>query len=244
MAEQDVLSVQAQIDANPQLTRALADLAAAVQRNGPKDPAYHDAFMRAKQAVQGMNLQVPHDYVLNPHTGRLEKKNFLNRNWEWVVPTIFGANVAAASGAIPGISGAGSAATHASAAGAVPELGMDAIPSVLGPGASESASAYPYLAGAGGSAAASGLGKAAGSAAAGAGGSLMDAALSGLAGLPALFGNRGPSAEENALTAQAQRLLQQQERRTTYQDPLFEAVTQMAYGLLPQRPGGYPGGGK
>ena len=61
----------------------------------------------------------------------------------------------------------------------------------------------------------------------------LKAVLGGLAGLPGLFANRGPSDEERAYQAQASRLLRQQEQRTQFQNPLYEAVTRMAYGLQP-----------
>lgn len=70
----------------------------------------------------------------------------------------------------------------------------------------------------------------------------LKAAMAGMAGLPGVLGNNGPGSEENELIAQAKRLLAQQEARTQYADPLYKATMQMAYGLLPNRPGGYPGG--
>jgi hypothetical protein len=69
----------------------------------------------------------------------------------------------------------------------------------------------------------------------GLGDSAIRAALSALAGLPGLLSSQnGPSDEERAYQAQATRLLGQQEQRTQYQNPLYSAVTKMAYGLLPQ----------
>lgn len=62
---------------------------------------------------------------------------------------------------------------------------------------------------------------------------LLNAAFSALAGLPAMLGKNGPSDEERAYQSQATRLLGQQEQRTQFQNPLYEAVTKMAHGLLP-----------
>lgn len=61
----------------------------------------------------------------------------------------------------------------------------------------------------------------------------LSAVIGGMAGLPALF-NMGPTDEERALQAQMQRLLNQQEQRTQFQNPLYEATTRMAFGLLPK----------
>lgn len=44
---------------------------------------------------------------------------------------------------------------------------------------------------------------------------------------------QGPSDEEKAYQAQATRLLKQQEQRTQFQNPLYEAVSRMAYNLQP-----------
>ena len=68
----------------------------------------------------------------------------------------------------------------------------------------------------------------------------IQAALSLLSGIPALVAGRSnPTAEEQALQQQAQRLLALQEQRITHQNPLFEAATRLAMSRLPtaqQRP--------
>lgn len=52
-------------------------------------------------------------------------------------------------------------------------------------------------------------------------------------GLPALLANRqGQSDEEKALTRQMQEALKAQQARISYQDPLFQAVTRLAYGQM------------
>jgi hypothetical protein len=58
-------------------------------------------------------------------------------------------------------------------------------------------------------------------------------AFAALAGLPGLLHGNGPSDEERAYQSQATRLLGQQEQRTQYQNPLYEATTKMAFGLMP-----------
>lgn len=63
----------------------------------------------------------------------------------------------------------------------------------------------------------------------------LSAVLGGLSGLPALLAaKQGPSEEEKAYAAQATRLLKQQEQRTQFQNPLYETITRMAYGLQPR----------
>src|SRR3990167_117667 len=59
------------------------------------------------------------------------------------------------------------------------------------------------------------------------------AAIAAMSGLPALLAQQGPSDEEKAYADQARRLLAQQEQRTQFQSPLYEAVTRMAWNLQP-----------
>ena len=63
--------------------------------------------------------------------------------------------------------------------------------------------------------------------------SAKNAAIAAMSGLPGLLANQGPSDEENAYAEQARRLLAQQEQRTQFQNPLYEAVSKMAYNLQP-----------
>ena len=61
----------------------------------------------------------------------------------------------------------------------------------------------------------------------------LKAAIAGLAGLPALMANNGPSAEEKALLDEARQMQAMQRQRIQSQDPLFKAVTQLAMSRLP-----------
>lgn len=70
--------------------------------------------------------------------------------------------------------------------------------------------------------------------------SLMSTAIGLLSGLPAaLSGRSAPTAEERALLQQATEIQKLQQRRIELQNPLFQAVTQLAMSRLPtaqQRP--------
>lgn len=131
----------------------------------------------------------------------------------------------------------------AGAAGSLPTLasrsigsGMGTDPSIFGAGSGRGLGSAAGTAG-GAMAAGRGYGGKIMDALTGEGGGLGDsairAALSALAGLPALMKGNGPSDEERAYNSQATRLLGQQEQRTQFQNPLYEAATRMAYGLLP-----------
>lgn len=61
----------------------------------------------------------------------------------------------------------------------------------------------------------------------------LQAAIAGLAGLPALMANNGPSAEEKALLDEARQMQAMQRQRIEKQNPLFSAVTQLAMSRLP-----------
>jgi len=144
------------------------------------------------------------------------------------------------SGALMPIgAGAGAAASLPTLASTPIGTGMGTSPSIFGPGASGGGLGPAAAAGAASGASSVGRGyggkiaDALGDGGGGLGDSAIRAALSALAGLPAALGNHGPSDEERGYQAQATRLLGQQEQRTQYQNPLYEAVTKMAYGLLP-----------
>lgn len=62
---------------------------------------------------------------------------------------------------------------------------------------------------------------------------LLQSAIAALSGLPALLANNGPSNEEKALLDQARQMQALQQRRIEHQNPLYEAVTQLAMSRLP-----------
>lgn len=148
------------------------------------------------------------------------------------IPGLLGPGVMETASMYPFLAGAPSAAQLL---GNIPEGKVDDIPSLFGPGIKESAAAYPFLAGLGKDAAGNVLGDL--------GKKALDSAsdvpswlgpvMASLAGLPALLAKQGPSDEEKAYADQARRLLAQQEQRTQFQNPLYEAITKMAYGLQP-----------
>lgn len=186
--------------------------------------------------------------------GNLNQKNRLGK------VAIGGALAAAATFGIPGVFpgltslGGGGAATGAASSGAASGV----LPAThLGTGYGLGVGTVaPTVAGLGGAAGATGgfLGGVAGRAAKAAGPvsggvantalggvgrtakeAALEAALAGLAGLPGLLaGRQQPSADEQQLQAQMSKMLQQQQQRTGFQNPLYEAVTRMAYGLLPR----------
>lgn len=62
---------------------------------------------------------------------------------------------------------------------------------------------------------------------------IVEAAYRALAGLPGLLANRGPSDEEKAQLEQLRKLQAMQQQRIEYQNPLFQAVSQLAMSRLP-----------
>jgi len=156
------------------------------------------------------------------------------------------AKIALASAAVAGTGGALGAAGVGPMAGMFGGGGGGLAASVGAPAATEAAifgspAAMASGAGAAGAAgaAASGAGRGVASrvgeqAAQSGTDRLLNSAFTALAGLPGLIGSQnGPSDEERAYQAQASRLLGQQEQRTQYANPLYEATMKMAYGLLP-----------
>lgn len=151
------------------------------------------------------------------------------------------------SGALTGI-GAGASALPTLASTPI-GTGMGTTPSVFGPSGAAGTGTGAATAAAGGAGASAGrslMSRVGEGVTESATDRLLNAAFSALAGLPAMLGNNGPSEEERAYSAQATRLLGQQEQRTQFQNPLYEAVTKMAHGLLPNMGNGgqpYPLGG-
>lgn len=166
------------------------------------------------------------------------------------VAIIGGAAVATAGaagafgGAAGGVSGAAGSAAGSAGASGLFGAGLSAgLGGATGGGLAATGGGTSGAAGraTGGAAASSGLSRLANQAATSTTDRLLNTAITGLAGLPGL-NNNGPSDAENALTEQARQILQSQQQRQTYQDPLYKAVTQMAFDLLPKRSGSYPGG--
>lgn len=62
---------------------------------------------------------------------------------------------------------------------------------------------------------------------------LLQSAIAALSGLPALLAHNGPSDEEKALMEQARQMQAMQQKRIEHQNPLFQAVTQLAMSRLP-----------
>lgn len=229
LAETDIAAVQARVDADPRVQAIL------------RDPKLYPRDKMLRLAAVQQELGLPESYTLDSE-GRVRFNDGVD--WKkWAVPAIgvgtLGAGALGAFGSgVSSALGGGSAGANAATSMAVPEQGVDAIPGLFGGGVKESASMYPFLKGAAGSA-----GRGLFEGMTGDAPDWLKAAIASMAGIGGAMASRqGPSAEENALNAQAQRILGQQEARTQYADPLYKATMQMAYGLLPNRPGGYPGG--
>jgi hypothetical protein len=161
------------------------------------------------------------------------KEDWLARNIKWIGP--------AALGALPGAAAGGSAASAsgggaAAAGGILPSSHLPAAALMGGPGAIANGAVTGSAAGAAG-AAGGALGKIGKGLAEGAAGQInpwMQAAFAAMSGLPALMANRGPSDEERGLYDQARQLTQLQQKRMESQNPLFDAVTQLAMSRLPR----------
>jgi hypothetical protein len=225
---EEIAELNARIAANPRLMQALRESSRIIQTAGFRSPARaeQERIIREERARMGI-ADDPHDYSLDPHTGQFQQSNYLTRNWEWIAPSVF-AGGAAAPYVLPG-AGPASAASQAAGAPAATEA------AIFGSPAAQASAAT--AAGAGGAEAVRRAGDVASNvgerAVESVGDRALNAALTALAGLPAALGNRGPSDEERGYSAQATRLLGQQEQRNQFQNPLYEAVTRMAHGLLP-----------
>jgi hypothetical protein len=194
-----------------------------------------------------------------PLAGNVNTDHGLSTAWSnpYFRDPLIAAGAVGTAGALGAFGGAGSAAGSASgsaAGGVLPSSQLAMSPLYTGPiaGGSQGVSAG-LAAGAAGAAGAGadflggkpGVGKRVLDAATGGDdGDMpwwMKAAFAGLSGVPALLASQQnkPSAEELALQQQIKDSLAHQQRRTTYQDPLYQAVTQLAMSRLPtsnQRP--------
>lgn len=185
--------------------------------------------------LREIGFRAPKGYTVDIHSGRLVREPQRAR-W-WMYPLV-GAGFAAPE--LIGLlaSGGGAAGASAGAGGAVTpaEIAAFEIPRTAIGGPAVLGSAL-------GTAAAGGLGNvgqsaanAAANAAAKASVAEVIAKLAGVLPLGlAAFGG-GPTVEERGLQQRAERLLALQEGRLARQEPLHEAVTQLAFSLLPRRP--------
>ena len=210
-----VAQAQAQLMAAPAYQAAI-DLI----RTGASGDQLKRAF---GQAITQSGVRIPKGYVPNIYSGKL---TYEPQHAPWWTYPLIGAAFAAPELANLFSGGGGPAAV--TGGGASGTAATDTLASTpIGPTAASLRFGAPTLAATGGRSLAR--------AASDRGGSLTNAAVAGLAGLPGLIGARGgPSQQEQALQAQIQALLKQQEGRTTYQEPLFRALTQMAAGLQPR----------
>lgn len=217
----------------PQVPSAqIAQLEAAIHRVPQQDRSPY--ILQTKYGIQ-----IPAGYRLDEKSGKLNYVALSTDQYSGIT------NVLRPEIALPAVIGGGfglGSLLGGGAGAAASGAGAAAIPSdVAGTTLGATGGLVPGLSSAGDAGAAGATGAAAAGAGGGLGSRLLNTAITGLAGLPGLLGNNGPSDQEKALTSQIQQLLQQQQQRTQYQNPLYEAVTQMAYGLLPKRQGGYPG---
>lgn len=261
---EQIAHYQAQANADPAVQRIVAQMRA---RGGVRTSAGIEAFggQKPEWLPDGLSIEARTGQVVEgrnfPKEALLAQAGIIGGG---ALGAAFGgaggaAGGSAAGGGIPtipstafgtgmGYGPASLAGTSALAGGsaAIPTLASRAIGSGMGSDPA-SLAGTSALGGAG----LAGLGQGAGSrllqqAGESTGNSLIDqlikTGIAGLAGLPGLMGNNGPTESEQQTEAAIRRLLQQQEDRTKYADPLYKATMQMAYGLLPQRQGNYPGG--
>lgn len=225
-------------------------------RFSPQDLAHYQAMADADPAVQKARQQyqgakgawpaprpswLPPGLMIEARSGRVTQGStlgdeFTNPAWLGTMAGLGTLGVTSAMGVGPFASSAASSGANAATNMVVPEGTVDDIPSVFGPGVTERASDYGFPSGGSGGGR-NPVGDVASNLAEGATKSttdrLLEAAFKALAGVPGLMSNNGPSDEERAYQAQASRLLGQQEQRTQFQSPLYEAATKMAFGLLP-----------
>lgn len=218
------------------------------QRHYVSPAAMTPAQLRESQ--QGL----PHDPANFYDRSQIPKGGFLRGRGEWDAEkgewdqpinwgNLMGAGIGGAIAAPFAASALGSmfGGGGSAAAGTGTGVGASTLPATALPGAASAmTSAGSIGAGMGGGTA--GLGAAAGGGSAlgsiareatkGLGGRAVEAAIAGLAGLPGLMGG-GPTDQEQALTRRLEEMLAQQQRRTSSQDALFEAVTRMGANLMP-----------
>lgn len=222
MAEQDQLAqVQARVQADPRVLAIIND-----RSTDLRGKMYRLSAIQRELAQDGT---LPPGYMIDPDGRVSVMDGWTFKDWALKVGIPVGSlGVGAYMGAF------GAPGTNAAAASAGAPAATEAA--IFGSDAAKASAATAGV-GTGANAVMNGASNAAtrlgGQALESTSDRLLSAALSAMAGLPAALSNRGPSEEERGYTAQATRLLGQQEQRTQFQSPLYEAATRMAFGLLP-----------
>lgn len=237
---------------DPELARLMAASDAARWTSGSAEPWRRGTGDREAMAVANYvkanrrRLGIPDNYYPDPRT---QGRTLYDPNQNQLRDAAIVGGTMAVTGGVLGAAGGGAAgASSASAAGGVlPSSQLPMSPLYTGPvvGGSQGVSAGLGAAGAAGAAGADYLGDkpsaasrmARAVAGGGEGGAnpWVKAALAALSGVPALIATQKnkPTAEELAMQQQIQDMLASQQRRTTYQDPLFESVSRLAMSRLP-----------
>lgn len=218
-------------------------------------PGYLDAVRKASPGTRGqVARQFAAMHGIQAPSGAVDERGqFYDPNAShWYDPQVLGPiavgslATAGAAGALGGAGvlgsagGSGAAGGLSAAAGGGGPLAATSVPTGLGFGGLTAAQAY------GGAApVADYLGnkpsilRRVGNAVTGGGESgaspWLQAALAALSGIPALVAanKNKPTAEELAMQQQVKDMLAHQQRRTQYQDPLYQAVSQLAMSRLP-----------
>lgn len=190
-------------------------------QNQVRDQITNIAKQRGYIPKEGQYFVNPNDGQLEPHGGWAGLSNKTRAaiiaaaaaagGYGLYAAGAFGGGGAAGAGAGAGTGGGAASATGAGAAG-VGAAGAGAAGAAgAGSAAANIAATVPSL-----------------------GSSLTQAALAALSGLPgALAGRSQPSPEEAELMRQALDMQKLQQRRIEFQNPLFEAVNQLAMSRLP-----------
>lgn len=218
--------IQRIISAHPEI-QALRDEAGRQSMVAGRSVGWTDIPNQIRRILQREGVQIPEGYDVN-----MDGELVYTNKTPFLQQAAWGALPIAGVSAIGALAGPGTAAGGGAAGGAAADVAaVDAAIGGMGTG---------------------GLATAAGAGAAGeeaarrrrtAGDTAGDlasrfnpwqqAALAALSGVPALMANRGPSDEERGLYDQARQMTQLQRERIESQNPLFQAVTQLAMSRLP-----------
>lgn len=225
------------IKADPRYRQAMQ-----IQSLPQRDLALGHLFNTPDSPLYGVNTEVSGRergtgaYRLDARTGRLTYEGIGPSHW-WTDPGVVGpiAVGAATAGTLAFPAAGGGAGAGGAGTGGGINAGVGSLGPAGAPGGALYGAAAP-AAGAGGVSAWDRI-KDVGKKATGGDGKGMNpfeqAALAALAGLPALFANRGQSPEEKASQEQIKALLDLQRRRIEHQNPLFETITRLAMSRQP-----------